>query len=69
MAAEARTLQGRFLKRLEQAPDPESEGIDICAELLQELTKIPGVSGVNLFTLGQIETIPAAIEASGVRLS
>jgi len=55
------------IERLEQASDPESEGIEICAELLQELTTIPGVSGANLLTLGKIEAIPAAITASGVR--
>ncbi len=57
------------IERVEQASDPEREGIEICAELLQELATIPGVSGVNLLTLGNLETIPAAIDASGVRPS
>jgi hypothetical protein len=52
---------------MEHASDPESEGIEICAELLQELTTIPGVSGANLIPLGKLEMVPAAIEASGVR--
>jgi len=56
------------IERLEGASDPEREGIEICAELMQELAKIPGVSGANLLTLGKLESIPAAIEASGVRL-
>lgn len=56
-----------IIERLEQASDPEREGIEICAELLQELATIPGVSGTNLLTMGKLETIPAAIEASGVR--
>ena len=55
------------IERMEQAPDPESEGVEICAELLRELTTIPGVSGGNLLTLGNLETIPAAIDASGMR--
>ncbi len=58
-----------IIERLERAADPEREGIEICAELLQELATIPGVSGANLVTLGKLETIPAAIEASGVRPS
>ena len=58
-----------IIERLEQSSDPESEGIEICAEMLQELAAIPGVSGVNLLTLGNLETIPAAIDASGVRPS
>ncbi len=56
-----------IIKRMEQASDPECEGIEICAELLRELATIPGVSGANLLTLGKLETIPAAIDASGVR--
>ncbi len=56
-----------IIERLERATDPESEGVDICAELLQELATIPGVSGANLLTMGELETIPAAISASGVR--
>ncbi len=58
-----------IIERLEQAPDPESEGIRICADLLRELTTIPGVSGANLVSLGNLESIPAAVEASGVRAS
>jgi len=56
-----------IIERLEQAPDPECEGIEICAELLREMATIPGVRGVNLLTMGELETIPAAIKASGVR--
>ena len=57
------------IARMEEASDPERTGIEICAELMQELTTIPGVSGVNLLTMGDLQSIPAAIEASGVRPS
>jgi len=65
---EGAQIPDAIIERMEQASDPESEGVEICAELIRELASIPGVSGVNLSTLGRIETIPAAIEASGVRL-
>ena len=55
------------IKRLERAANAEQEGIDICAELMQEIAQIPGVSGVNLMTMGNAESIPAAIRASGLR--
>ena len=58
-----------IIERMERASDPESEGIEICAELLRELTTIPGVAGANLIPMGKLEMIPAAIEASGVRRS
>lgn len=55
-----------IIRRLSQARDPEAEGVTICSELLQQLAEIPGVSGANLMTPGNTETIPAAIQASGV---
>ena len=58
-----------IIDRLERAEDPELEGIEICAELMRELTTIPGVSGVNLVTVGRLETIPASIEAAGVTVA
>jgi methylenetetrahydrofolate reductase (NADPH) len=55
------------IQRLEDAKKPQQEGIAICAELMQEMAGIPGVSGVNLMTTGDPEAIPAAILASGLR--
>jgi methylenetetrahydrofolate reductase (NADPH) len=56
-----------LIERLEQASDPEQEGVKICAETMQQIAEIPGISGVNLMTVGNSETIPAAIHASGLR--
>lgn len=56
-----------LIRRLEESPDPAAEGVRICAELMQQITEIPGVSGVNLMTTGDAAAIPAAIEASGLR--
>ena len=58
-----------LVKRLAQAKDPESAGVQICAELLRELAEIPGVSGACVMTPGDPATITAAIEASGLRSS
>ena len=55
------------IRRMEQARDPEQEGVNICAELLQQVAEIPGVDGANLLTPGELETVPAAIRASGLR--
>jgi methylenetetrahydrofolate reductase (NADPH) len=56
-----------IIQRLEDAKNPEQEGIAICAELMQEISGITGVSGVNLMTTGDPEAIPAVIRASGLR--
>jgi len=56
-----------LIDRLENTPDAEQEGIAICAELMQEVARIPGVSGINLLTLGNPGAVVAAIEASGLK--
>jgi len=55
------------IRRLEEAADPQREGIEICAELMREMAAIPGVSGVNLMTTGNPQSIRDAIVASGLR--
>lgn len=55
------------IDRLEKARDAEAEGIRICAEQLRALSEIPGIRGANLVATRNLATIPAAIEASGLR--
>jgi 5,10-methylenetetrahydrofolate reductase len=57
----------KLVERLDSASDPELEGIKICTELMQEISEIPGVSGVNLMTMGDPGLIPAVIKASDLR--
>ncbi len=56
-----------LIERLENSTDPEQEGIEICAELMREIADIPGVSGINLLTLGNPRAVTASIKASGLR--
>ncbi len=49
------------VKRFESAKDPESFGIEYCAETIQAMKEIPGISGVNLSTTGDTEAIVAAV--------
>ncbi|MDG2032839.1 MAG: methylenetetrahydrofolate reductase, partial [Rhodospirillales bacterium] len=37
-----------IIRRLDQAEDPKAEGIEICAQQLQEMAEMPGVAGVHL---------------------
>lgn len=53
-----------IVTRLEAAHSPEKFGVEIAVEFLRELQEIPGVSGANLVTPGEIETIPAVINAA-----
>ena len=56
----------KFIRRLEQARDPEREGIMICAETLQKMQEIPGISGANLMTPGSPALVVEAVRAAGL---
>ncbi len=60
-------LPEKHVRRLEQARDPEQEGINLCAEILQKLQDIPGVSGANLMTPGDPVTLLEAVRKAGLR--
>ena len=55
-----------LIARLEGAGDQRAEGRAICAELLQELRAIDGVSGAHLMAPGGEASIAQVIEDSGV---
>lgn len=56
-----------LIARLDQAEDPAREGIALCAETMRQIAEVPGISGVNLMSVGEPELTVAAIEASGLR--
>jgi methylenetetrahydrofolate reductase (NADH) len=57
-----------YIARMEQASEPEREGIRICAELIEELSTIPGVAGVHIMAPGNDAAIPEVIGAVRVRV-
>lgn len=60
-------LPKTLMHELASAPDAEQAGIELCARLMREAAAIPGVSGINLLTLGNPDAVIAAIETSGLR--
>ena len=46
---------------------PEREDVETCTGLMREIAGIPGVSGVNLHSLGDPEMVTTVIRASGLR--
>ncbi len=63
----ATVVPDAMIKRLRQAQDPEREGIEICAEMLQQLKEVPGISGANLMSFGDTDNVARSIEISGLR--
>lgn len=60
-------IPDEVIDRLENSADPEREGIEICAGLMQEIRRIPGVTGINLLALGNPEAVVSAIGQSGMK--
>lgn len=59
-------IPNKIIRRLDQAVDPQKEGIEICAEYLREIAEIPGVSGANIIAIGDPQNAVQAIHASGL---
>lgn len=55
-----------LLKALEGATDPARVGVDYCAELVQEVRRIPGVSGVNFVATGNTGAIHEVLRQAGI---
>jgi methylenetetrahydrofolate reductase (NADPH) len=58
-----------FIARMEKASDPEHEGVRICAELIEELSTVPGVAGVHIMAPGNDAAIPEVIAAARTRVT
>jgi methylenetetrahydrofolate reductase (NADPH) len=65
--AQGTVIPKAILNELAAAADPEQAGIEICVRQMQDIAAIPGVSGINLLTLGNPSAVISAIEASGLR--
>ena len=57
-----------FIERMEKATDPGREGVQICVELIEKLSTIPGVAGVHIMAPGNDTAIPEVIEAARARV-
>jgi len=55
-----------LVRQLEEARDPAAVGIALCAQLMQDVAGIEGVSGIHLMTTGDASAIVSVLEASGL---
>lgn len=59
-------IPDRVIERLEKANNPGEEGKKICIELVREMRRIEGVSGVHVMAYRREHMVNEIIEASGV---
>jgi methylenetetrahydrofolate reductase (NADPH) len=58
-----------LVTRMEKASDPVEEGVRICVDLIEELSGIPGVSGVHIMAPNNDAAVPRVIEQARTRVS
>ena len=54
--------------RMEQSKDPIQEGICICADLIDEFSEIPGVSGIHMMAPRNLAAIAPTIARAGIKI-
>ena len=57
-----------LILRMEQAKDPIQEGINICAELIDEFREIPGINGVHLMAPRNLAAIAPTVARTGIKI-
>jgi methylenetetrahydrofolate reductase (NADPH) len=65
-ALQGAVMSDKLVQRISQAADPGLESVTICAEKIQQLREIPGISGVNLVSAGEPELLVAVLDAAGI---
>ena len=58
-------MPDNIIKRMNSSKNPRDEGIQICAELMQEASEIEGVSGAHLMAPGLYEETVSAVKLAG----
>jgi len=56
-----------YIERLSATEDGETAAIEYTAALVREFRDIPGVAGINFAAAGELSTIPAVLEDSGIQ--
>jgi methylenetetrahydrofolate reductase (NADPH) len=58
-------------RRLQAVPPEKTaaEGVKLAAEIVQQVSEIPGVAGVHLLVAGNEQAVPDILQSAGVRVT
>jgi methylenetetrahydrofolate reductase (NADPH) len=56
-----------IMARIENAADPQEEGIQIALDLITELKAISGIHGLHIMAPGQEEVVPRLVKETGLK--
>jgi methylenetetrahydrofolate reductase (NADPH) len=60
------TVPDTVIRRLEDAADPETEGVAIAAERLRAVSRIEGVAGAHIMTFGWVDGVERVLATAGI---
>lgn len=55
-----------IVNRMEQAAEPKQEGIQICIDVINEVSQIEGVAGVHIMAVEWEEAVPEIVDRAGL---
>jgi hypothetical protein len=58
-----------IMARIEDAADPQEEGIQIVLDLISDLKGLQGIHGLHILAPGQEDVVPRLIKEAGLRES
>jgi len=58
-------IPGRLLDRMRDAEDKQAEGLSIALELIDDIRKVKGVSGLHIMAIAWDEIVPELLEKAG----
>ena len=61
-------ISDSLIARIEQASDPEEEGVVIASEIAAKLKHMPGVHGIHILSSGLTPVVSAIIERAGIKM-
>lgn len=59
-------IPDHIIKRMDEASDPQEEGVSIALEILEKLKHTDGLSGIHIMALHWEEIVPRLLEESGL---
>ncbi|MBN2556520.1 MAG: methylenetetrahydrofolate reductase C-terminal domain-containing protein [Anaerolineales bacterium] len=59
-------IPDNLIKRMDEASDPQEEGVSIALEILEKLKHTDGLSGIHIMALHWEEIVPRLLEESGL---
>jgi len=54
------------IERLKDAKDPKEEGINICVDIIKQVSEIPGVAGVHVMAIEWEQAVPEIVSLAGL---